>query len=78
MSAAMITRWHYYISVEMVTGWAQWIVNVSSCIARRKHQHIHHAGKKHELVKWDGVPCITTEREERQMDRKRQEGCSAL
>ena len=41
VSPAMITRWHYCISVEMVTGWVHWIVNVSKCkevgIARRKH-----------------------------------------
>ena len=25
----MITRWHYCISGEMVTGWVDWIFNVS-------------------------------------------------
>ena len=45
----MVTRWHYCISVEIVTGWVHWIVNVSNCkelwIARRKHQHLQTARK---------------------------------
>ena len=69
----MITRCHYYISVEMVTGRVHWIVNVSNCkelwIAKRKHQHLQTAGKDHELGKRDGVP----HNEERQMDRKGRE-----
>ena len=56
----MITRCHYCISVEMVTGRVHWIVNVSNCkehwIAKRKHQHLQTAGKDHELGKRDGVP----------------------
>ena len=56
----MITRWHYCISVEMVTGRVHWIVNVSNSkvlwIARRKHQHLQNAGKDHELGKRDGLP----------------------
>ena len=48
--AAMITRWHYArISVEIVTGWVHWIVNVSNCkelwIARRKYQHFPNRGE---------------------------------
>ena len=39
LSAAIITRRHYCISVEIVIGWIHWIVNVSNCkelwIARR-------------------------------------------
>ena len=44
LRAAVITTWHYCISVEMVTGCVHWIVNVSNCkelwIAKRKHQHL--------------------------------------
>ena len=56
----MITRWQYCISLEMVTGWVHWIVNVSNCkehsIARRKHQHLQTAWKDYYLGQQDGVP----------------------
>ena len=74
----MITRWHYCISVEMVTGWVKWIVNVSNgkelWIARRKHQHLQTAGKDHKLGKRDEVPQKETDG----LERWREGGCSAL
>ena len=62
-SLLVITKWHYCISVQMVTWWVHWIVNVSNCkslwIARRKHKHLQPAGQDHSG--W-----VTTER---QMDK---------
>ena len=50
----------------MVTGWIDWIVNVSNCkelwIARLKHQHLQTAGKDHSIGKRDGIPEKESER----------------
>ena len=70
----MIIRWHYCISVEMVTGRVHWIVNVSNgkelWIARRKHQHLQTAGKDHELGKLDGV--LQKEKRDRETDEQKE------
>ena len=82
LSATVITGWHYRISVDMVTGWVYWIVNVSNCkelwIARRKHQHLQSAGKDHYLGKRIGVPQKESEKDSwAERERKMEGGCSA-
>ena len=79
MRAAMIARWHYCISVEMVTGCAHWIVNVSiRTLDCKKKTSTYPSRRERPLIRktgWD-----TTEREESRtaIERKREGGCSVL
>ena len=74
LHAAMITRWHYCISVEnKFTGCVHWIVNVSNCkktLDCTKKTSTSPNRRERTLIRKTG--CGTTEREERQMDRKRE------
>ena len=72
-AAAMTTRWHYRISLEMVTGWVHWIVNM--CLTAKnfglQEENINISKPQVKTTK-NGMVYHRKRERDIQMDRKRE------